>query len=83
MDCAAKKSGLGTRSTLIKFCVKVFLDDLEDRGVRALPRDWKSIVETLDNRTTASRDAGNVFKVADKNGRYVIRRKTKAKKEES
>ena len=75
MDAAAKSSGLGTRATLIKFCVKVFLDDLEDRGLRALPRDWKSIVEALDNRTTASARSAQL-KVAEdrascgkKNGR--------------
>lgn len=57
MDKAAKSSGLGKRATLIKFCVKVFLDDLEDRGERTFPRDWKAIVKSLDNRTAASRVA--------------------------
>ena len=65
MDHAAKVSGLGTRATLIKFCVKIFMDDLEERGLRALPRDWKSIVDALDNRTTASRDASILQHIAE------------------
>ncbi len=70
MDAAAKTSGLGTRATLIKFCVKVFLDDLEERGLRALPRDWRSIVDALDNRTTASRDAAKRFHIAESSAVY-------------
>ena len=69
MDAAAKSSGLGTRATLIKFCVKVFLDDLEDRGLRALPRDWRSIVEALDNRTTASAKS-SALRIAETSGHY-------------
>jgi hypothetical protein len=70
MDEIAKSSGLGTRATLIKFCVKVFMDDFETRGSRALPRDWESIMEALDNRSAASRSdyAKNLFRVAEKNG---------------
>lgn len=79
MDEAARSSGLGTRATLIKFCVKVFLDDLEARGEKSLPRGWREIVEALDSRTVASREAGNVFKVAEKNERYTVKRKTKTK----
>ena len=80
MDAAAKTSGLGTRATLVKFCVKVFLDDWEARGSKSLPRDWREIVAALDGRTLASRSAGgeNLFKVAEKraaNGNGKKRRK--------
>lgn len=78
MDEVAKSSGLGTRATLIKFCVKVFLDDMEDRGERALPRGWKEIVESLDNRTTASRAAagvGSLAAVAEAKAAYHAKKK--------
>ena len=58
MDAAAKSSGLGTRATLVKFCVKMFLDEFEARGSKALPRDWREILESLDGRTIASRADG-------------------------
>ena len=67
MDEAARSSGLGTRATLVKFCVKVFLDDFAARGMKSLPRDWREIVEALDNRTRASRAAHDkgAFRVAE------------------
>lgn len=70
MDQIARTSGLGTRSNLIKFCVKVVLDDFEARGLRALPREWEKIVAALDNRSGASRGnyAKNLLIVAESNG---------------
>lgn len=82
MDEISKSSGLGTRATLIKFCVKVFLDDFEARGEKALPRAWREIVEALDNRKTASRGefGKNVFRVAEGNGGTYGSKKPRRKK---
>lgn len=80
MDAAAAVSGLGTRATLVKFCVKVFLDDLESRGLKALPRNWKEIVDALDNRTSASREAAaRSFRVAEQSADYGSRKKRNGK----
>lgn len=81
MDAAAAASGLGTRATLVKFCVKMFLDDFEARGMKALPRDWREIVDSLDNRTRASRAAAgkSIFKIAEQRAPYGNGKKQRKK----
>jgi metal-responsive CopG/Arc/MetJ family transcriptional regulator len=70
IDRIAKSSGLGTRSNLIKFCLKVFLDDMEERGQKALPRGWKEILEAMDKRTVASRDIEHQEHVAERSSEH-------------
>lgn len=47
---AAEKLGFTGKSSIIKLCLSVFLDDFEKRGVAALPLDWREILESHDRR---------------------------------
>ena len=49
LDDIARRLGM-TRSGVIKFCTKSFLDDFERRGTAILPGNWREILHSYDGR---------------------------------
>jgi len=51
LDLAAKKMGLGNRTSLIKMSITSFLEYFEQTGMAGLPLNWKEIIHKLDGRS--------------------------------
>lgn len=51
LDAVAKKSGLESRTAVIKLCLSAFLDSYEADGAAALPREWKKLLRDTDGRS--------------------------------
>lgn len=49
IDLAAAKMGTN-RAAMIRFLVKTFIDDFEQRGLKSLPHDWQEIMRFQDGR---------------------------------
>jgi len=79
LDNAAKKMGIGNRTSLIKMSVSSFLDHLDQTGAAGLPLNWKEIIHSLDGRTQRYRDINVIAQQSVVNGN-MINHHTQARK---